>query len=279
VPGWIISRHGKTPVKRDGNCQIQKQDQKNRSDDGPGNHPLRLANLVPQVADVVVAEEVEHHQHGSIAQAEQERHIQVKGARREVEKQPRVQMHHAFHGDPEAGQQETAPKHQHDAGNITNLAIEQDHGNQGKAGGEQAQAHGRLDQSLEHETRIERHAHSAGGDLQGAAEKELPDEEPRHQAPQALPPEALAQVVIRAAGAGESGAQLGKNQAIRNGDQGSHKPANQGLRSAHGGENGRNRNKRSRAHHVGHVDGDGIEQAELLGQVDSGHEVGVESLI
>ncbi len=186
-------------------------------------------------------------------------------------------MQHAFHDDPEAGQQETAPKHQHDAGNVANLAIEQDHGSQGKACGEQSHSPRPADQSLEHETGVERHAHGAGGNLQGAAEKELPDEEPRHQAPQALSPETLAQIGIGAPGAGEGGAQLGKHQAIRNGDHRSHEPAHQGLRSPHGGENGRNRDKRSRAHHVGHVDGDRIEQAELLGQVDSGHEVGVES--
>ena len=92
-----------------------------------------------------------------------------------------------------------------------------------------------------------------GGDFQRAAEHELPDEQERHQPPEPLASERLAQIMERAARARHRRAQLAPYHPVAEHDHESDDPAQQRLRATHRRHEQRDRDERSDADHVGHV--------------------------
>ncbi len=101
--------------------------------------------------------------------------------------------------------------------------------------------------------RVLRQPDAARGNRQRRAERELPDEQKRHQAAQLARAVNLGQVTIRAAGAGHRRAQLGPDQPVADDQERAEDPAEHRLRPAHRRDDQRDRDERADADHVDHV--------------------------
>src|ERR1700680_418494 len=194
LPPW--NHTGET----DGDQEINEGYHDDRIDHSAWDDFRRLLHLVTEVTYLVITEEVEHHQHGSVAQAEYEGQSDRPGTGGKIKEQPGGQVRHAREDYPCGGNQHADPKHEHKPRDVLNLAIECHHGHRRDPRGQELHTPAIRDQFRPKEPGVFRHADAAGCDFECATEQELPDKNPRHHVAPALATEALTQEDVGAAG-------------------------------------------------------------------------------
>ena len=111
-----------------------------------------------------------------------------------------------------------------------------------------------------------READVAGGDLERAAQHELPDEQKRHQPAERLRAERLAQIAERPARSRHRRAELAPHHAVGDDDHERDDPAEHRLRPAERGHQQRDRDERADPDHVDHVERGGFDETETASQ-------------
>src|SRR5438105_10208000 len=91
---------GNYPGKTHGNEKVDGHHDKNRNDYARGNDTLWLLHFVSEITNLVIAEEVEHHQHGAVAQAEQERDSDMPRPGRKIQEYTGSEMSKPSADDP-----------------------------------------------------------------------------------------------------------------------------------------------------------------------------------
>ena len=110
--------------------------------------------------------------------------------------------------------------------------------------------------------RIAREPDVAGGNLERPAQDELPDEQERDHAAEALAAVRLAEVPVAATGGRHRRAELAPDHAVGDRDEHRHQPPEQGLRSAQRRHQDRDGDEGTDPNHVRHVERGRLEQAE-----------------
>jgi len=231
-----------------------------RVDDGAGNDAGGIAHFAADVADIVVAHEIVHgDQHGGAeSRGESARKRECLG--RKIERHPRVEVRHAARHDPKRGHQNPHPQRHRDPPDGGNPAVEQ---------GDHQHSHG----DVHHAPLGRRHAAPEiadilrktdvpGGNLQRAAENELPDEQERQDAAQPGFAKRFAQVEVCAPRPRQRGGQFAPHQPVRQCQHRAQKPAQHALWAAHCRDNQWDRNERSGPYHVAHIERHGLQGTE-----------------
>ena len=141
---------------------------------------MRLLYFVTDIADVVVAQVVIDADTGRGAEAEQHAHRHRERARREVERAARIEVKRPAHDDDGGRQDRSGPERDRQRADRLDPAIQQ-------RDVRPRPHHGNADRCRRRHVSpdvpdVVRESDVAGGDLERAAENELPDEQERHQA-------------------------------------------------------------------------------------------------
>ena len=256
------------PEQREVEQEIAHRAAEDREEDRARDHLGGLPDLVADVADVVVAEVVVDRDEGGAAQAEDEPAVEGKGAGGEVERPRGIEMAQATGEDGHHRRHRSRPQRHRDPAQERDPPREQDDGEQTDARAHEAIT--ALGEPGPEVAGVLAEADEPGGDLQGAAEHERPDEQEGHQPPPLRRAVGLAQETVAAPRAGKGGPQLAPHLPVAEHDERAHPPAEQRLRAAHGRHEEGDRDERTDPDHVGHVEGGRVEKAEAAGEVRGG---------
>ena len=250
---------GNHPDDRRRHQDVENGDDDDRQHDRPGNRPGRIPDLVTDVAHLVVAAVAVHRQHRGGAQAGEHLAVESVGVGGEVERLRERRREESGDNDPADGSEDDD---QHDDGQPADgldVAVKQRRHGDADAGSEQV-VPGRRHRRPE-ELQIVREADGAAGDRQRRDEDGLEDEHEGHQPAEPERLEGLAQIEVRAAAAGQRGAELGVDQPVAQRQQRPHHPRVDDVRAVHRRDHERDGQERSDADHADDVGGGGLEQA------------------
>jgi hypothetical protein len=110
-------------------------------------------------------------------------------------------------------------------------------------------------------------ADEAGGDFKRTAEDELPDEQEGHQPSEPRAAKGFAQIDEGAARSGHGGGEFGPDETVADRQERAEQPAEHALGTAHRRDDERDREERSDAYHVAHVERGGLEEVKTSYQV------------
>ena len=89
--------------KADRYQKINRGHNHNGNDDAQGDDAFWTFDFIPEIANLVIAQEIEHYQHGSIAQTKQEGQADVPGSGRKIQQKLRIYVSHPGENDPGGG--------------------------------------------------------------------------------------------------------------------------------------------------------------------------------
>ena len=174
------------------------------------------------------------------------------------EGQRSVEVGVAGHDDQHDGDDHAAPEQVGHLGDRVDPPVEQRHRDDGEGHGDQVALQRR---HVEEVTEIVGHPDHAGGHDQRRDQQRRPHEHERHEAAGGVLV-GLAQERVGASGARHGRPELGPDQPVQQRDDRADDPAQDGLRTAHGRDDQRDRDERPDAHHLSHVQRGGREQPQ-----------------
>ncbi len=223
---------GQDAQEREVQQEVRERTAEDGVEDRAGYDSPGIPDLVPDVADVVVAQVVVDGDQGGAPQPEHEAAVEVESPRRKVERPRGVEARQPGGDDGDQGHDRPHPERDRDPAQERDPPREDEDGQDAHAGGDEALPS--PDETRPEVGRILTEADQAGGDLERTAEDEGPDEQERHQPTPPIPAVGLAQETIAPSRAGPRGPELAPHLPVAHHDEGADQPAQEGLGSAHG---------------------------------------------
>src|SRR6266850_6006892 len=262
---WVRSRRHELaprhdPDDREIDRHVNQRHRHRAQQDRAWNHAARILYFVADVADIVVAQVIVDADARRRAKPQEKADGEVERPRREIEREPGVEVQSAGHNHHDDRENRTDPQGQRNRGDGFYAAIQQCDVHEPDRGDHQHRLRRR--DALPDVAEVLRETDISGRDFERAAQDELPDEEKPHQPAHRCGAVAVPQIAERAARSRQSGPELAPHHAVAQNDDQRDRPAEHRLGAAERGHEQRNRDERPDADHVRHVERRGVQQAE-----------------